>query len=308
MQKTRARRCQVPIRTRRRQSDAKWRASVASCYETLKFVIPNGKTLPKRKASKSLVLQETEKHIGNLERAISRLLNIEAHEQGQGVLWRKGENWFPAMLEDFQNDFAKQQRSIFHQSSQGRRCYNMLHDIQEEIINMSVDCNHLAFLPLGGADTPTPTQGATPCTRRHKVSKARCRYETERASQRILSAYITGDMVNAVIPSSTPSATTTTSMDPDHPQAVPTTPNPSQGHGNVHSGLYSGRTVHLQKVGNMFVPADRLYRRESGEFPPLNSISALDRMVLKRSVETEQHVHTVHEVELWHTTVLELDL
>lgn len=46
------RRGHAPMRMRRRQSDAKWRASVASCYETLKFVIPNQKSLPKRKTSK----------------------------------------------------------------------------------------------------------------------------------------------------------------------------------------------------------------------------------------------------------------
>ena len=60
MQRGRTKRCQVPIRARRRQSDAKWRASVASCYETLKFVIPNGKVLPKRKASKVIVFQYTD--------------------------------------------------------------------------------------------------------------------------------------------------------------------------------------------------------------------------------------------------------
>ena len=59
MQRGRTKRCQVPIRTRRRQSDAKWRASVATCYETLKFIIPNGRTLPKRKASKVIIQDAT---------------------------------------------------------------------------------------------------------------------------------------------------------------------------------------------------------------------------------------------------------
>lgn len=59
------RRGQAPIRTRRRQSDAKWRASVASCYETLKFVIPNKDALPKRKTSKvrTFVEENSNSHV-----------------------------------------------------------------------------------------------------------------------------------------------------------------------------------------------------------------------------------------------------
>jgi hypothetical protein len=39
-------------RVRRRQSDAKWRASVAMCYNIMKNVIPNQKKLGRRKVSK----------------------------------------------------------------------------------------------------------------------------------------------------------------------------------------------------------------------------------------------------------------
>ena len=39
-------------RVRRRQSDAKWRASVAMCYGIMKNVIPNQKKLGRRKISK----------------------------------------------------------------------------------------------------------------------------------------------------------------------------------------------------------------------------------------------------------------
>jgi hypothetical protein len=46
------RRGSVPMRVRRRQSDAKWRASVATCYETLKHVIPDCDKISKRKISK----------------------------------------------------------------------------------------------------------------------------------------------------------------------------------------------------------------------------------------------------------------
>jgi len=45
----------TPVRARRRQSDAKWRASVAMCYNVMKNVIPNSKKIgktSKRKLSK----------------------------------------------------------------------------------------------------------------------------------------------------------------------------------------------------------------------------------------------------------------
>ena len=40
---------------------------------------------------------------------------LSAQEQGQGVLWKKEDNWAPATLHDFQKDFARQQGSIFQQ-------------------------------------------------------------------------------------------------------------------------------------------------------------------------------------------------
>ena len=43
---------EAPVRLRRRQSDAKWRANVASCYETLKNIIPHNKRASKRQISK----------------------------------------------------------------------------------------------------------------------------------------------------------------------------------------------------------------------------------------------------------------
>ena len=60
-------------------------------------------------------------------------------------------------------------------ASQGRRCYNMLHDIQEDIIGLSVDCNSLAFVPLGASDEPSKaTREAATCTRRHRVRSFVC--------------------------------------------------------------------------------------------------------------------------------------
>ena len=39
-------------RARRRQSDARWRASVASCYETLRLTIPMSKRATRKHISK----------------------------------------------------------------------------------------------------------------------------------------------------------------------------------------------------------------------------------------------------------------
>ena len=44
--------CDASVRVRRRQSDARWRANVASCYESLKHVIPVNKRASKRQISK----------------------------------------------------------------------------------------------------------------------------------------------------------------------------------------------------------------------------------------------------------------
>jgi hypothetical protein len=39
-------------KTRRKESDARWRAGIASCFEILRNIIPNGKLYPKKKISK----------------------------------------------------------------------------------------------------------------------------------------------------------------------------------------------------------------------------------------------------------------
>ncbi|KAK7477573.1 hypothetical protein BaRGS_00031178 [Batillaria attramentaria] len=198
---TSGKRGQVPMRVRRRQSDAKWRASVASCYETLKLIIPNGKALPKRKASKALILQETERHIEELERGIARMLNVEAPERQKGVLWRNADDWTPATLDNFRRDFSLKQSCIFQQSTQGKRCYNLLHDIQEEILSLSADPESLAFVPVVPAEGTHTTKDVATCTnKRYRSSKSRCRFETERACQKLLSHFKSGEVVEAVIP------------------------------------------------------------------------------------------------------------
>ncbi|PVD34028.1 hypothetical protein C0Q70_05290 [Pomacea canaliculata] len=246
------RRGQAPIRTRRRQSDAKWRASVASCYETLKFVIPNKDALPKRKTSKALVLQETEKHIIELEKAISHILSIEAQEKGVGVLWRKGQHWAPATLDDVRQDFSEKQRQIFNQAVQGRRCYNLLHDIQDEILGVSARSSSLAYIRLQDNEDRKHTKDASTCTgkRRHKVSRSRCRHEAERACQRLLSTHKTGDIVKAIIPTDDSSSSL---------RQLPLCSSFREKCTCTRAALSNrqGEEVNLVKVGNIFISAGK---------------------------------------------------
>ncbi|XP_005105844.2 uncharacterized protein LOC101854740 [Aplysia californica] len=135
-----------PLRAKRRQSDAKWRASVATCYDTLKYVVPNMKQMSRRKISKALILQETEKHIKELEDKINQLVDVECPSKGKALLWQDGLHWTSCSLDKLRTDFSGQQRKIFQSSSQGRRCYKLLHDIKEEVFSMSADPKRLAFV------------------------------------------------------------------------------------------------------------------------------------------------------------------
>ncbi|ESO97536.1 hypothetical protein LOTGIDRAFT_228205 [Lottia gigantea] len=136
----------TPVRVRRRQSDAKWRASVASCYDTLKLVIPNANKLSKKKVSKALILQETERHINHLEYTLSQLFNLKAPELGKTVLWKEGETYHPASLNDIKSDFEEKQSEIFSQSSHGRRRYHLLSDIEGQLVDMTVNFEKLSIV------------------------------------------------------------------------------------------------------------------------------------------------------------------
>lgn len=134
-----------------------------------------------------------------------------------------------------------------------------------------------------------------------QISKARCRFETERASQRILSAYSTGDIINAVIPSAA-----TAPSDSDQLQAVPTIPVTTHTSVTTESSISNdtstGSTIRLQKLGNIFVSTEHTtYLRDSGsgsEELPFHSLSGLERVVVKRQYESE-HLQSVQEVDQW---------
>ncbi|RUS73187.1 hypothetical protein EGW08_019049, partial [Elysia chlorotica] len=141
-------RCDSPLqaKAKRRQSDAKWRASVATCYDTLKYVVPNVKNMAKRKISKALILQESEKHIKELESAVSHLLEVEGKTQGKTVLWEEESHWSHCTLEKLRQDFSEKQQRVFQMAAHGRRCYNLLQDIKEEVFAMEADPSRLAVM------------------------------------------------------------------------------------------------------------------------------------------------------------------
>lgn len=136
----------MQAKAKRRQSDAKWRASVATCYDTLKYVVPNVKNMTKRKVSKALILQESEKHIKELEAAVIHLLETESKKNGKAVFWEEDSVWSPCTLEKLRQDFAQKQQNIFHMAVNGRRCYNLLQDIKEEVFAMEAEPSRLAVL------------------------------------------------------------------------------------------------------------------------------------------------------------------
>ncbi|GFO05933.1 hypothetical protein PoB_003243800 [Plakobranchus ocellatus] len=137
----------LQAKAKRRQSDAKWRASVATCYDALKYVVPNVKNMAKRKISKALILQESERHIKELETTIIQLLETESKKRGKTVLWKEGPNWTQCTLEKLRMDFSEKQQRVFHMAAHGRRCYNLLQDIKEEVFAMEADSSRLVVLP-----------------------------------------------------------------------------------------------------------------------------------------------------------------
>ncbi|XP_052802360.1 uncharacterized protein LOC128232698 [Mya arenaria] len=133
----------TPVRVRRRQSDAKWRASVAMCYNIMKNVIPNSKKIgktSKRKLSKALTLKETERHIVCLERKLKELLELRAPQCGRAVVIENDNRCLsPATLDDIRHDFAIKQCFFFSvtSSNTGKKRYNVPSDIETSLENLS---------------------------------------------------------------------------------------------------------------------------------------------------------------------------
>ncbi|KAK3762938.1 hypothetical protein RRG08_008154 [Elysia crispata] len=136
----------LQAKAKRRQSDAKWRASVATCYDTLKYVVPNVKNMAKRKISKALILQESEKHIKELESAVTQLLEVEGKKREKTVLWEEESHWTHCTLGKLRQDFSEKQQRVFQMAAHGRRCYNLLQDIKEEVFAMEADPSRLAIM------------------------------------------------------------------------------------------------------------------------------------------------------------------
>ncbi|XP_045175134.2 uncharacterized protein LOC123536222 isoform X2 [Mercenaria mercenaria] len=129
----------TPTRVRRRQSDAKWRASVAMCYNIMKNVIPNQKKLGRRKVSKALTLKETERHIVNLERKLRELIEERAPMCGKVIMIEKEDNCMvPATFDDIKQDFATKQHALFMcTTTGGKKRYNVPSDIEASLEQLS---------------------------------------------------------------------------------------------------------------------------------------------------------------------------
>ncbi|KAK3101723.1 hypothetical protein FSP39_005850 [Pinctada imbricata] len=127
----------VPMRIRRRQSDAKWRASVAVCYDTLKHIIPNSEKMSKRKISKALILQETKKHIRDLEHHLQDILQVRAPLKGKSVLYDSEEKLTEASLSTVRHDFADQQQLFYVVNcNQQRKRSNIPSDAEVGLVNL----------------------------------------------------------------------------------------------------------------------------------------------------------------------------
>ncbi|XP_061178600.1 uncharacterized protein LOC133187258 isoform X2 [Saccostrea echinata] len=139
----------VPMRVRRRQSDAKWRASVATCYDTLKSIIPNSDKMSKRKISKAYVLQETEKHIQNLERTLQEILDQKVKMKNKAALYKTEQGLVEANVMDLKNHFSLKQQELYLQNYAQRkrsRC-NVPSDMESGLVNMRSSLCDLMVLP-----------------------------------------------------------------------------------------------------------------------------------------------------------------
>ncbi|XP_074660734.1 uncharacterized protein LOC141913169 [Tubulanus polymorphus] len=67
---------EAPTKIKRRASDAKWRANIAHCYDSLKKIIPTPNDYPRKKIPKVLVLKECNQHLNFLEQTITFLLDV----------------------------------------------------------------------------------------------------------------------------------------------------------------------------------------------------------------------------------------
>ncbi|KAK3585409.1 hypothetical protein CHS0354_020122 [Potamilus streckersoni] len=139
------------MRARRRQSDAKWRASVAMCYDIMKNVIPDHKKLSRRKVSKALILKETERHIERLENRLKELLEVTASHRGKRVLLKKEENVYTAAtFINIQEEFAIRQQQFFTSNGSGKKRYNVPADIEASMLTISQQISPIVVAEVAG--------------------------------------------------------------------------------------------------------------------------------------------------------------
>ncbi|XP_036369724.1 uncharacterized protein LOC118768054 [Octopus sinensis] len=122
------------VRVRRRQSDAKWRASVANGYNTLKMITDaSNKKKSKKKYSKAHILQETVNHINFLESILANFLSEKKKFVDSGLLPETSN--ILSDINEVRNEFSAKQAGIFSSSSMMRKC-NFLDDLLNEIYEL----------------------------------------------------------------------------------------------------------------------------------------------------------------------------
>ncbi|ELU08657.1 hypothetical protein CAPTEDRAFT_228277 [Capitella teleta] len=95
----------VLTQLRRRESDARWRANLANCYETLKNIIPINKRASKKQISKAYILESTSKHLSFLEKLLVALLEHDATTKG--VEPDLIADWVAAAGKDIKDEFLE---------------------------------------------------------------------------------------------------------------------------------------------------------------------------------------------------------
>lgn len=108
--------CDNLVKARKRHFDSRWRANIASCFETLLHVVPMSKRAIK-KQSKANILEATAQHLEFLERTIVLLLQEKAKKLGiqDSYVWCANE------IEQLKASFIVKESSRPRKPTKGRQ-------------------------------------------------------------------------------------------------------------------------------------------------------------------------------------------
>ncbi|ESO13089.1 hypothetical protein HELRODRAFT_159693 [Helobdella robusta] len=94
------------LKARKRHFDSRWRANIASCFETLLNIIPLSKRANK-KQSKANILKAAEEHLGFLEAHLSTLLLKKAKKENVDDV----DNYCALSMNKIKEDFIEEQHA-----------------------------------------------------------------------------------------------------------------------------------------------------------------------------------------------------